>query len=603
MSKTFQRASLVLALACLSACGGGGGAAGTPTANTGSTSAAGSASSATTLSGVAATGKALASARISLRDAAGVIRRTTSDSNGAFSLDMSGLQAPMVLEAQSGGTTLYAPVFAGDTHVNVNQLTNAQLRQWLRSRCADDTCRGQAATQLLYDFLAAGKGDLAALTADSFDSDLLALTSAAGGSAGKLRTDKTFAANGKGWDALLDANPYGAITVGDSGITSQAGLLQAAVSSVPLAGAPVLPTYPYDNLCRGTLNATVYRTANVDMYGQGITADQQRRAALLADYYLRMERSRFEVQTDTGLTGQRAQYCVDGSAVNAGGSASGGAIGGSLGYFSGPQAAGEDDWRQVLHHETVHMAVNAATGNTAAGGPNMVEKWLDEGLAVHFAGQDGWLNDVDGWFADSDHSVHPMDVGLDGMIGSQRFGNLGYYEMFRLMLKQLEAANAGPQELGRRVASVLRAVKGKPIATNPGVFQSAASQYLFGNSPYATYRSNLPATLRDYVASHTVAVGVSGGTVLRGSLLAEGAAVSCSSLRNAQDVQLVAGKLLLPKVDGSYRLLAIQSVSKAGGQATVSYYPLQTVTISNGAANPATLALAGQTVASLSCSN
>jgi len=129
------------------------------------------------------------------------------------------------------------------------------------------------------------------------------------------------------------------------------------------------------------------------------------------------------------------------------------------------------------------------------------------------------------------------------------------------------------------------------------------SQYLFGNSPYATYRSNLPATLRDYVASHTVAVGVSGGTVLRGSLLAEGAAVSCSSLRNAQDVQLVAGKLLLPKVDGSYRLLAIQSVSKAGGQATVSYYPLQTVTISNGAANPATLALAGQTVASLSCSN
>lgn len=134
MNNTFQRAGLVLALACLAACGGGGGAAGTPTVNTGSTSAVGSAGSATTLSGVAATGKALASARISLRDAAGVIRRTTSDSNGAFSLDMSGLQAPMVLEAQSGGTTLYAPVFAGDTHVNVNQLTNAQLRQWLRRR-------------------------------------------------------------------------------------------------------------------------------------------------------------------------------------------------------------------------------------------------------------------------------------------------------------------------------------------------------------------------------------------------------------------------------------------------------------------------------------
>ena len=596
MSKTFQRAGLTLVLACLAACGGGGGGGGNGTGSTPS------GSSGTPLSGVAATGKALASAQISLRDAAGTIRRTTSDSNGAFSVDMAGLQAPMVLEAQSGGTTLYAPVFAGDRHVNVNQFTNAQLRQWLRSRCADDTCRGQAATQQLYDFLAAGKGDLSALTADSFDSDLLALTSTAGGSAGKLRTDNTFAANGKGWDALLDAHPYGAITVDANGITSQAGLLQAAVSSVPLASAPALPAYPYDNLCRGTLNATVYRTANVDMYGQGITADQQRRAALLADYYLRMERSRFEVLTDTGLTGQRAQYCVDGSAVNAGGSASGGAVGSNLGYFSGPQAAGEDDWRQVLHHETIHMAVNAATGNTEAGGPRMVEKWLDEGLAVHFAGQDGWLSDVDGWLADSDHSVHPMDVGLDGMIGTQRLADAGYYEMFRLMLKQLEAANAGPQELGRRVASVLRLVKGKPIASNPGVFQTAASQYLFGYTPYATWRSNLPATLRDYVASHTVAVGVSGGAVLRGSLLAEGAAVSCNSLRDADDVQLVGGKLLLPKTDGSYRLLALQSVSKAGGQATVSYYPLQTVTISNGTANPATLALAGQTVASLSCS-
>lgn len=595
MHQTLKRTALLVAIACLSACGGGGGGGGQP-ANTSSTS--GSSSAISSLSGVAATGKAMANVQISVRDALGVVRSTTSDSDGAFNLDIANLTAPLVVAATSGGTSLYSPVFSGDTHVNVNQLTTAQLRQWLRSQCTDDICRGQASTQMLFTFLDNKKGDLAKLTATTFDNDLLALTSTAGGNAGNMRTDKTFAANGKGWDALLDKHPYGTISVDDNGISSSQGLLQTAITTIALSNAPALPQPTYGNQCKGTLNNTVYRTPNLDMYGQNVSPEEQRRAALLADYYLRKERNRFELIADTGLTGARAQYCVDGTVRS-----NAGAAFADRTYINAPPANDEDGWRRTLHHETVHMAANVASGNTDsnAGGPRMVETWFNEGIAMHFAGQDGWLTDVDGWFADSVHTLHPMDVGMNGMVGNQMGASIGYHEMYRLMMKQLEATNIGPQELARRVASVMRIVKNKPIDSNPGVFRNALKQYLFGNTDYAVYRDNLQTTLKNHVADHTIPLSVSGDVAIRGTLLPEGRSISCDNLQISEDVELVNGKLLLPKVDGSYPLLVFQGVSKTGDSTTLTYYPLQTITVSNGVATPATLPLGSLTTGSISC--
>ena len=113
--------------AALVACGGGGGTSAV-------INAAPAAATSTSISGVAATGQAMAGATVTLKDANGVSATKTADAAGAYSFDVTNLTAPFVITAtvQVGDTLLTLTSMlaekpaAGSTGVaNVTPLTNA----------------------------------------------------------------------------------------------------------------------------------------------------------------------------------------------------------------------------------------------------------------------------------------------------------------------------------------------------------------------------------------------------------------------------------------------------------------------------------------------
>ncbi|WP_374512163.1 hypothetical protein [Niveibacterium sp.] len=94
MKNGFERSTLVASavLFALAGCGGGGGSDTTPVTPP-------PPPVTTTLSGVVAAGAPIASAAVTIKDAAGTTKNATAQSNGSYSLDVSGLKAPFVIEA------------------------------------------------------------------------------------------------------------------------------------------------------------------------------------------------------------------------------------------------------------------------------------------------------------------------------------------------------------------------------------------------------------------------------------------------------------------------------------------------------------------------
>jgi len=92
MKTCWNRSTLAAAvLFALAGCGGGGGGDTTPVTPP--------PPAATTLSGVVAAGAPIANAAISIKDASGTTKTVSAQSNGAYSLDVSNLKAPFVIEA------------------------------------------------------------------------------------------------------------------------------------------------------------------------------------------------------------------------------------------------------------------------------------------------------------------------------------------------------------------------------------------------------------------------------------------------------------------------------------------------------------------------
>lgn len=79
-----------------------------------------------TLSGTAATGAAFANAAITVKDVTGATATTTSGTNGGYSVAVTGLTFPVIVQATSGGTTLYSWSFGAGT-ANITPLTTLAL--------------------------------------------------------------------------------------------------------------------------------------------------------------------------------------------------------------------------------------------------------------------------------------------------------------------------------------------------------------------------------------------------------------------------------------------------------------------------------------------
>jgi hypothetical protein len=112
----YKRMICVLGIALLNACGGGGGGGG-----------GGSGTIDPTLSGLAATGAALASATVTVKCTAGGLLTTTTTVNGSFSLQLGGAQSlPCMLKAESGATTLFSYA-TGYGRINITPLSDLVL--------------------------------------------------------------------------------------------------------------------------------------------------------------------------------------------------------------------------------------------------------------------------------------------------------------------------------------------------------------------------------------------------------------------------------------------------------------------------------------------
>ena len=120
MKTKFLLAATLLAL--LVACGGGGGSDSTSASTATSSSGA-------TLTGTVATGAALANAKITVKDSKGASKTATADANGNFSVDVTGMTAPLIIQAVSQGVvrTLYAisQTIPASNVINVTSITDS----------------------------------------------------------------------------------------------------------------------------------------------------------------------------------------------------------------------------------------------------------------------------------------------------------------------------------------------------------------------------------------------------------------------------------------------------------------------------------------------
>lgn len=99
-------------LITLAACGGGGGSSSSGTSSSGT-----GGSSSKTLSGTAATGKALANVAVYLKDSTGTVVSTTADADGKFSFDTSNLTPPFHLKTQGYGLFSFTDQQSGTANI------------------------------------------------------------------------------------------------------------------------------------------------------------------------------------------------------------------------------------------------------------------------------------------------------------------------------------------------------------------------------------------------------------------------------------------------------------------------------------------------------
>lgn len=163
-----------------------------------------------TLTGTAASGDPLAGATVTLKDQNGNTRTATTAGDGAFSVNVTGLTAPFLLEVVSGSTTYYsasaAPASSNPT-ANVDQYTDLALRGYYAA------LNGSDISTVFADVSAAtvmpDQTDLnnLASTLNNVLQPTLADDGVASAASFNIFTT-TFTANDTGFDALLHDTTY-----------------------------------------------------------------------------------------------------------------------------------------------------------------------------------------------------------------------------------------------------------------------------------------------------------------------------------------------------------------------------------------------------------
>jgi len=197
MERTLKNSKFLLSaalIALLAACGGGGGSSDSTSTTPVETP------TTTILTGTAATGAALANAKITVKDSKGASKTTTADANGNFSVDVTGMTAPLIIQAvnQDASKTYYAMVqtIPESNVINVTSITDSLAQ-----------ASGQTPSTVFADPVSKlASVDLAKLKTaqDNLKTALSAYMAALGVATTTDLTTTAFSANNTKVDALLD---------------------------------------------------------------------------------------------------------------------------------------------------------------------------------------------------------------------------------------------------------------------------------------------------------------------------------------------------------------------------------------------------------------
>lgn len=237
----------LLALAALAACGGGGGGSGTPAP-------ASLACQTNCVSGIAASGKPIGSAAVTLADSVGTTRSATTATDGSYQIDSSGLVAPFLLKVVAGNGTTYYSVSTDanpKTTVNLTQLSDLIVRTWYGAQGVDAgtafsaPASNPAPTAAALPTLAAGVQSMVQIWLDKNNVP---------SSFNLISTP--FAANGSGIDAVLDATRVAVASPTAATITITVGTLTQSTSLAMGAGSVTTSSTTTDS-ATGTTSSSV----------------------------------------------------------------------------------------------------------------------------------------------------------------------------------------------------------------------------------------------------------------------------------------------------------------------------------------------------------
>lgn len=221
---------LFLTASFLVGCGGGGGST-TPPPPTGGGS---------NLTGTAAKGAAIASATVTVKDKNGTTKTGTTDANGKYTIDVTGLTAPFLLKVDlPGGTSLYS-VGSAVGVVNIHPFTDLIIQTWYEvqgktveagfadpvTNPAPDTTTVQTIAKVVKEVIQTW---LVSSGIDPANFDLIATP---------------FDANSAGFDAVLDrstVNPDGTVSITDGTV-----IQTTTVTIDPVTGSATVSTTTTD---------------------------------------------------------------------------------------------------------------------------------------------------------------------------------------------------------------------------------------------------------------------------------------------------------------------------------------------------------------------
>lgn len=89
---------------------------------------------ATALTGVAASGKPLVGATVTIKDSTGKQSTATTTSTGSFSVDTTGMTAPVLVKTTGGGTTFFSASPDTTGNVNVHQVSNSIVQTYYQAQ-------------------------------------------------------------------------------------------------------------------------------------------------------------------------------------------------------------------------------------------------------------------------------------------------------------------------------------------------------------------------------------------------------------------------------------------------------------------------------------